>query len=93
MHEVATSASHDFDILMDELEARANKYIQEENKRLKERIKEEIKKVDGLLLKKLNDLQALENSEKQTDDEKKRKEENLKWLISVKQRVNNLIEF
>lgn len=93
MQEVASSASHDFDKLMDKLEGIAHEYILSENDRLKKSIKDKIKEVDALLLKKLADLQNLENSDKQTAEVIAKKENDRKWLISIQNRVENLIEF
>jgi gas vesicle protein len=93
MQEVASSASHEFDILMDKLEDKAHHYIITENDRLKKSIKDKIKEVDALLLKKLNDLQSLENSDKQTAEVIAKKENDRKWLTSIQARVDNLIEF
>lgn len=93
MHEVATSASHDFDIKMNELEDRAHSYIISENERLKRSIKEKIKEVDTLMLKKLNDLQAMQNRDKETAEEIARKTAEKEWLEGIQQRVNDLIEF
>lgn len=93
MNEVATSASHDFDLMLDRLEESSRTFINTENNRLKKSIKEKIKEVDNLLLKKLDDLQALEESDKQTDELIDIKKRNLSWLVSIQERVNKLIEF
>lgn len=93
MQEVASSASHEFDKLMDQLETKALHYIRVENDKLKKNIKDKIKEIDALLLRKLDDLQGLENSDKQTSETIAKKENNRKWLIDIQQRVDNLIEF
>lgn len=93
MQEVATSAAHQYDMLMSKLEDKARAYIIAENDRLKAQIKAKIKEVDSLLLKKLNDLQDLQNSDKQTAEVIAKKEKNRKWLIDIQHRVDNLIEF
>ena len=93
MQEVASSASHDFDLMLDKLEESSRKFIVSENDKLKKSIKEKIKEIDSLLLKKLNDLQSLEESDKQTAETIELKKKNLTWLTQIQDRVNNLIEF
>ena len=93
MQEVASSASHDFDLMLDKLEESSRKFIVSENDKLKKSIKEKFKEIDSLLLMKLNDLQSLEESDKQTAEIIELKKKNLTWLTQIQERVNNLIEF
>ena len=93
MNEVATSAAHDFDKMLDKLEESSRKFINTENDKLKQSIKDKIKDIDRLLLRKLDDLQSLEKSDKQTSEMIEQKKKNLSWLTSIQERVNNLIEF
>lgn len=93
MQEVASSASHDFDLMLDKLEESSIKFINTENDKLKKSIKDKIKEVDNLLLKKLDDLQSLEQSDKQTAETIELKKKNLSWLTTIQERVNKLIEF
>jgi gas vesicle protein len=93
MHEVATSASHDFDQLMDEIQQKALDYMSRENDKIKKSIKVKLQEIDLLLLKKLEDLQTLENSDKKTAEEMAKKEKDLAWLTRIQTRVNELIDF
>ena len=93
MNEVATSAAHDFDEMLDKLEESARIFINSENEKLKKSIKDKIKEIDSLLLKKLDDLQSLEESDKQTAEIIELKKKNLCWLTAIQDRVNKLIEF
>lgn len=93
MQEVASSASHEFDKCMDQLEKSATDYIRYENNNLKTCIKNKINEVDNLLLKKLGDLEQLENSDRQTAEAIAKKESNRNWLIEIQKQVDNLIEF
>ena len=52
-----------------------------------------LQEIDLLLLKKLEDLQALENSDKKTAEEMAKKEKDLVWLTRIQTRVNELIDF
>jgi hypothetical protein len=93
MHEVATSASHDFDQLMDDIQQKALDYMSKENDKIKKSIKVKLQEIDLLLLNKLEDLQALENSDKKTAEEMAKKEKDLAWLTHIQTRVNELIDF
>jgi gas vesicle protein len=93
MHEVATSASHDFDQLMDDIQQKALDYMSKENDKIKKSIKVKLQEIDLLLLNKLEDLQALENSDKKTAEEMAKKEKDLAWLTRIQTRVNELIDF
>lgn len=93
MNEVATSAAHDFDAMLNTLEEETRKFINTENDKLKKSIKDKIKEVDNLLLNKLDDLQSLEESDKQTAEIIELKKKNLSWLTTIQERVNKLIEF
>lgn len=65
----------------------------DETNRLKEFLKMELVKIDGLLDEKLSSLYQIEDDSKATAAEIKRKEENLKWLEGIQKRVYDLIEF
>lgn len=65
----------------------------DETNRLKEFLKTELVKIDGLLDEKLSSLYQIEDDSKATAAEIKRKEDNLKWLEGIQKRVYDLIEF
>lgn len=60
---------------------------------LKESLKKELEKIDELLNAKLTSIKKVKADTEITATEIKRKEENLKWLESIQERVDNLIEF
>ena len=93
MQEVASTAIHDFDFMLNKLEESSRQFIITENDKLKRGIKDKIKEVDRLLVKKLDDLQSLEKSDKQTAETIAIKTKNLEWLNDIQRRVNNLIDF
>lgn len=60
---------------------------------LKEFLKKKLEKIDELLNAKLTSIKKVKADTEITATEIKRKEENLKWLESILERVDNLIEF
>ena len=76
-----------------DIEKQTMKHAFDETNRLKEYLKKELVKIDKLLDEKLRSLYQIEDDSKTTDAEIKRKEKNLKWLESIQERVDSLIEF
>lgn len=64
-----------------------------EIKRLVGLIQNKTSKIDEILTKKLDELDSAETKEKDIEAIIKQKENNLKWLTSIQNRVNNLISF
>jgi hypothetical protein len=71
----------------------AIKHIQDESVRLKEYLKEELVKIDNILIEKLDSLQKTETDAQIKATEIEQKEKDLKWLNSIQTRVNNIIHF
>ena len=60
---------------------------------LKNFLKKELEEINELLKAKLESIKKVKADTEITATEIKRKEENLKWLESIQERVDNLIEF
>ena len=73
--------------------SQAINYSVDETNRLKDSLKKELVKIDDLLKAKLASINKVKADTEITATEIKRKEENLKWLESIQERVDNLIEF
>jgi GTPase Era involved in 16S rRNA processing/gas vesicle protein len=93
MNEVATAASNEFNGRLEDLETKAREYLVKETEALKDKIKDKISDIDRLLQDKLDDLKAMRTNTKRTAEEIAIKEKNMKWLIGIRERVNDLIEF
>ena len=76
-----------------EMNLSAIKHIQDESVRLKEYLKEELVKIDNILIEKLDSLQKTETDAQIKATEIEQKEKDLKWLNSIQTRVNNIIHF
>ena len=68
-------------------------YLNEESKRLKETLRRELEKIDAVLEQKLNDLDATKDAQRLKSEEIRRKEQNLRWLENIQERINNLVRF
>ena len=68
-------------------------HIQEESIRLKEYLKNELVKIDNILIEKLDRLQKIEADTRAKAAEIEQKEKDLEWLTSIQTRVNNIIHF
>ena len=71
----------------------ALEHIKSETERLKEHLKLELVKIDNIFNEKLDMLSKTEADNKAKADEIKQKERNLKWLVSIQDRVNSIIKF
>ena len=78
---------------LEEIKKKTVKHSLDETNRLKEFLKKELVKIDNVLDEKLRALYQIEGDSKTTAAEIKRKEDNLKWLESIQERVHKLIEF
>ena len=78
---------------IDETQNKAVNYMDSEIKRLVGLIQNKTSKIDEILTKKLDELDSAETKEKDIEAIIKQKENNLKWLTSIQNRVNNLISF
>ena len=64
-----------------------------ETQRLKDYLKSELAKIDKVLNQKLDALSKTEADNKAKAEEIAIKEKNLKWLESIQNQVNNIINF
>lgn len=93
MEEVASDYLQPIQKKLEEIKKQTVKHALDETNRLKEFLKKELVKIDNLLDEKLRALYQIEDDSKATAAEIKRKEDNLKWLEGIQERVDSLIEF
>ena len=93
MEEVASDYLQPIQKKLEEIKKQTVKHALDETNRLKEFLKKELVKIDNLLDEKLRSLYQIEDDSKATAAEIKRKEDNLKWLEGIQERVDSLIEF
>ena len=93
MRKVATDYLQPIQKKLEEIKKQAINYSVDETNRLKDSLKKELVKIDDLLKAKLASINKVKADTEITATEIKRKEENLKWLESIQERVDNLIEF
>lgn len=93
MHEVASDYIVPFQKSLDGTKKDAINYVTSETQRLKEHLKEELTKIDKVLAQKLDALSKAEADNKAKSAEIAIKEKNLKWLESIQNQVNNIINF
>ena len=93
MEEVASDYLQPIQKKLEEIKKQTVKHALDETNRLKEFLKKELVKIDNLLDEKLRALYQVEDDSKATAAEIKRKEDNLKWLEGIQERVDSLIEF
>ena len=75
------------------IQANAIEHIKRETVRLKEYLKQELKKIDKVLDTKLEALSNSEENLKAKAQEIAENEAKLKWLQDIQRRVKNIIEF
>ena len=78
---------------LEENEKKLQDYLSEESERLKETLRRELEKIDAVLEQKLNDLDATKDAQRLKSEEIRRKEQNLRWLENIQERINNLVRF
>ncbi len=93
MEEVASDYLQPIQRKLEEIKKQTVKHALDETNRLKEFLKKELVKIDNLLGEKLRALNQIEDDSKATAAAIKRKEDNLKWLEGIQERVHNLVEF
>lgn len=93
MRKVATEYFQPIQKQLDDIKKKAIDKSGDNMEILKESLKKELEKIDELLNAKLTSIKKVKADTEITATEIKRKEENLKWLESIQERVDNLIEF
>lgn len=93
MNDVASDYIVPFQASLKKIQAQALDFVQNETERIKEVLKGEIKKIDSLLDKKLEDLKSTTASSQAKSVEIAKKENDLKWLTEIQRRVNNIVEW
>jgi hypothetical protein len=78
---------------LEKIKKQTVKHALDETKRLKKFLGKAIEKIDNLLDEKLSALYQITIDSKATAAEITRKEDNLKWLKGIQERVDSLIEF
>lgn len=93
MNEVASDYIVPFQKSLDDTKKDAVNHVKSETQRLKEHLKSELAKIDKVLNRKLDALSKTEADNKAKAEEIAVKEKNLKWLESIQNQVNNIINF
>ena len=93
MNEVASDYIVPFQKSLDDTKKDAVNHVKSETQRLKEHLKSELAKIDKVLNQKLDALSKTEADNKAKAEEIAEKEKNLKWLESIQNQVNNIINF
>jgi hypothetical protein len=93
MNEVASDYIIPFQESLIKTEESAVEYVKEETERLKTYLKSELVEIDKLLESKLNALSRTEGDLTAKGEEIATKEQNLKWLMDIQQKVKSIIEF
>lgn len=93
MNEVTSSYIKPFQRSLDQTQKDAIEHVNSETQRLKDYLKTELAKIDKVLNQKLNALSKTEADNKAKAEEIAIKEKNLKWLESIQNQVNNIINF
>ena len=93
MNEVASDYIVPFQKSLDGTKKDAINHVKSETLRLKEHLKGELAKIDKVLNQKLDALSKTEADNKAKAEEIAEKEKNLKWLESIQDQVNNIINF
>ena len=78
---------------LEENKVKLHNYLVEESERLKEILRRELEKIGEILEQKLNDLDVTKDAQKLKAEEIRRKEQNLRWLEKIQERINNLVKF
>ena len=93
MNEVASDYIVPFQKSLDDTKKDAVNHVKSETQRLKEHLKSELAKIDKVLNQKLDALSKTEADNKAKAEEIAVKEKNLKWLESIQNQVNHIINF
>lgn len=93
MNEVASDYIVPFQKSLDGTKKDAINHVTSETQRLKEYLKGELSKIDKVLNQKLDALSKTQADSKAKADEIAQKEKNLKWLESIQNQVNSIINF
>lgn len=93
MNEVTSSYIKPFQRSLDQTQKDAIEHVNSETQRLKDYLKTELAKIDKVLNQKLDALSKTEADNKAKAEEIAVKEKNLKWLESIQNQVNNIINF
>lgn len=93
MGEVASSYLTPFLAGLNKTEKATVEFVEKETIRLKEFLKKELAKIDRVLDEKLDSLSKTEADANAKAEEIKKKQEDLKWLESIQERVNQMIKY
>lgn len=93
MSEVASSYLTPFLTGLNKTEKATVEYVEKETIRLKDFLKKELAKIDHVLDEKLNSLSKTQADANAKAEEIKKKQEDLEWLESIQERVNQMIKY
>lgn len=78
---------------LQDVESSVPKHIESEIQRLKEKMKEQMSKLDNILVEKLNVLKEKTESSEKTESEIRKQESDLNWMNGIVEKVNKLINY
>jgi hypothetical protein len=81
------------EINIQKMTGKAVEFIHKETEKIKSTLKEDIGRIDDVLGSKLENLKNTESDTKATEQQIKKKEEDLNWLQGIQRRVDEIIEF
>lgn len=93
MYKVAFNYFQPLQIQLTKAKAAAVEHAKKEEKRIKDTLKQVLNQVDKALVDKMTELQKSKNDVRMTEQEIKRKQEELDWMLGIRNRVNKLINF
>ena len=93
MSGVASSYLTPFLASLNKIEKTTVEFVEKETVRLKDFLKKELAKIDQVLDEKLDSLSKTQADANAKAEEIKKKQEDLKWLESIQERVNQMIKY
>ena len=93
MTEVASSYLTPLLAALNKTEKMTVEFVEKETIRLKDFLKKELAKIDRVLDEKLDSLSKTQADANAKAEEIKKKQEDLKWLESIQERVNQMIKY
>ena len=78
---------------LQDVESSVPKHIESEIQRLKEKMNEQMSKLDNILVEKLNVLKEKTESSEKTESEIRKQESDLNWMNGIVEKVNKLINY
>ena len=93
MRSISKEYTQEFQESVINVKEQTTDFVKNETVRLKDHLKEELKKIDVLLKIKLDSLSKVEAESKIIAEELAKKQADLKWLEDIQERVTDIIKF